>query len=167
MKFFFNAELSGNGFHGGLDAASIQWLVNQIGIFQPSFPTWEEKMGMFVNCPEIFQDIQCVFRKRNQPVLVAFGVTNMSPHVLGVNIADGQPDSFTKTQAHAVGGKEEDFIAQPVGCSKQPVELFDGQNIRDSGCLWGFDQWNVLPGFVQYPGVKELQAIQIKLDCAP
>jgi len=138
-----------------------------MSIFQTSLPVWKDEMRVPMNSPEISQDTQCVFRKRNQPVLVAFGVTNMNPHVLGVNIADGQPDSFTKTQTHAVGGKEEDLIAQPVGCGKQSVELFDGQNIRNPGCPGRFDQGNVFPGFVQYPGVKELQAIQIKFDCAP
>lgn len=167
MKFFFYAELSDNGFDGGLDAASVQWLVNQMGIFQPSFTVWEDEMRMFVNGPEIFQNMQCVFRQGHQPVFVALGVANMNPHIDGVDIADSQPDSFTKPQPHAVGGKEKNFVAQLIGCRKQPVELLDGQNIRNPGCLWRFDQGDVLPGFVQYSGVKELQAIQIKLDRTP
>ena len=55
MKFFLNAKLPDNGFHCGLDAAFIQRLVNKVGIFQPSFSTWKEKMGMFVHFSEIFQ----------------------------------------------------------------------------------------------------------------
>jgi len=31
----------------------------------------------------------------------------------------------------------------------------------------GFDQGDVFPGFMQYPGIKEFQAIEIKLDAAP
>ena len=159
--------MSDNGFHGGLDAASLQWPVNQVGIIQPSFPVWKEKKWMFVNCPEISQHAQGIFRQRHQPVFVTLGVANMNPHIDGVDIADSQPDSFAKAQPHAVGGKEKDFVAQPVGCGKQPVHLLNGQNIRDLGCLWRFDQGDVLPGFVQNPGVKELQAIQIELDRTP
>ncbi len=122
---------------------------------------------MPVHAPEISQDMQRVVRQRHQPVLVALGVAKMNPHVDGVDIANGQTDSFAKVQPHAVGGKEKDFVAQPVGCGKQPAQLLDGQNIRDPGCLWWFDQGNVLPGFVYYPGVEKLQAIQIELDCAP
>jgi hypothetical protein len=57
MRFFF-AKLLNNGMHGGLDTAPIQWLINQVGVFQPSFSTGKEKMGMPVNCPEIAQYAQ-------------------------------------------------------------------------------------------------------------
>jgi hypothetical protein len=43
MRFFFNAELLNNGMHGGLDPAPIQWLINQVGVFQASFPAGKEK----------------------------------------------------------------------------------------------------------------------------
>jgi hypothetical protein len=53
------------------------------------------------------------------------------------------------------------------GCGKQPAQLLDGENVRDPGSLWWFDQGNVLPGFVEYPVIKKLQAIQIEFDCTP
>ena len=123
-------------------------------------------MGMPVNGPEIFQDTQCIFRQRHQSVLVALGVTNMNPHVYGVYIANRQLDPFAKTEPHAVDSEEKDFIAQPVGCCKKPVHLLDGQDIRNPGRFWRFDQRNIVPGFIQYPGVKEFQAIQIEFDSA-
>jgi len=81
--------------------------------------------------------------------------------------ADAQPDTFARTQAHAVSGKEKDLIAQPDGSGKQPLHLFNGQDIRDTGSLWRFDQGNCLPGFVEYPEVKKLQAIKIEFDSTP
>ena len=167
MKFFFNAELSYNGLHGTLDTTSFQWQVNHVGIFQSSFPTRKNKMGMLVHGPEISQDTQCIFRQRYQPVLVAFGVTDMNPHVYGVYISHSQLDAFGKAQSHAVDGEEKDLIAQPVGCGKELVYLIDGQDIRNPGCLWRFYQGDIIPGFIQYIGVKEFQTVQVKLDRAP
>ena len=139
MKLFFNADLLDNGFHGCLDAASFQRPINQSCILQPSFTVWENEMGMSVKVPEISQNAQCVFRQRNQPVFVALGVTDMSPHVGGVYISHRQLDTFAKTQPHAVDGEEKDLIAQPVGCGKKLIYLIDGQNIRNPGCLWRLD----------------------------
>ena len=68
----------------------------------------------------------------------------MNPHIDGVDIANGQPDAFAKAQPHTVNGKEKDLVAQPVGCGKQPAQLLDGENVRDPGNLWWFDQGNVL-----------------------
>ena len=45
-------------------------------------------------------------------------------------------------------------VCQPDGSGKQPLCLFNGQDIRDPGSLWRFDQGNCLPGFVDYPEVK-------------
>ena len=113
-----------------------------VSIFQPSFSVRKEKMGMSVDFPEISQHAQGVFGQRYQPVLVALGITNMNPHIDGVYIANGQPDTFAKPKPHAVGGKEKDLVAQPVGCGKQLVQLLDGQDIRDPRSLWWFDQGN-------------------------
>ena len=91
----------------------------------------------------------------------------MDPHVVRVDVADGEPDAFAKAQAHAVAGKEEDLIAQDPGCGKQLPHLLDGENIRNSGCLGRFDQRDILPRLVQYPGVEEFQAVEVELDRAP
>jgi len=96
MRFFFNADLLDNGFHGGLDTTSIQRQINQPGIVQPSFSAGKNEMWMPVNGPEISQDKQGVFRQRHQSILVAFGITNMNPHVDGVDIAHRQLDPFAK-----------------------------------------------------------------------
>jgi len=156
-KLFFNVKLPDDGFHGGLDAASIQWLINEAGIFALSFSARKEKMGMSVHFPEISQHAQGLFRQRRQPVLVALGIADMDLHIFGIDIANGESDAFAKAQPHAVSGKEKDPVAQPVGRGKQTVQLLDGQDIRDPGSLWRFDQGDVLPGFVQYPGVKEIR----------
>ena len=73
------------------------------------------------------------FPQRNKPILVTLGVTDMNPHVYGVYISHSQLDAFAKTEPHAVDSEEKDLIAQPVGCGKKPVHLFDGQDIRNSG----------------------------------
>ena len=124
-------------------------------------------MGMFVRPPEFSQHAQGILRQWHQPVFVALGVANMNLHIRGVYIANGEPDAFTKPQPHAVGGKEKDPVAHPVGCGKEFAQLLDGQDIRDPGNLWWFDQRNIRPGLVEYPGIKKLQAIQIELDCTP
>jgi hypothetical protein len=56
-EIFFYAELLDNGLHGGLDSPSVKWQVNQVCIFEPSFPTRKDEMGMPVQLPEIFQDL--------------------------------------------------------------------------------------------------------------
>jgi len=91
----------------------------------------------------------------------------MDPHVGGINIANGQGDSFAKAQAEAVGGKEEDAVTYSVCCGKKLVELFDGQDIRNPGCFGGLDQRNILPWFVEDLGVKELEAVEVEFDRAP
>ena len=119
---------------------------------------------MLVHGPELPQHAQGFVRQRHQPVLVALGITNMDSHLVRVNIADSEPDAFAKAQAHAVAGEEEDFVAQDLGCGKQLPHLFGGQDIGDSGCFGRLDQGDIFPGFVQYPGVEELQAIEVELD---
>ena len=58
-----------------------------------------------------FSDMQGVFRKRHESVFIAFGVTNMHPHMIGINISDFKFDAFSKPQPQAVDGEEKDFIA--------------------------------------------------------
>jgi len=159
--------LLNNGLHGGLDAASIQWLINQVGVFQTSLPAGKEKMGVPVHRPEIAQYAQGLVRQRHQAILIALGIANMHPHVMGVYITDSKPDSFAKAEAHAVDSKEENLVAQDIGGGKQFPRLLDGQDIGNSGCPGRLDQGNVFPGFMQYPGVEEFQTIEIKLDAAP
>ena len=57
--------------------------------------------------------------------------------------------------------------AQDPGCGKQLPHLLDREDIRDFGCLGRLDQGDVFPGLVQYPGIEELQALEIELDRAP
>ena len=122
-----------------------------MSVFETPFPVWKKKTGMPVNRPEISQNLQCFFRQWDQPVLVALGVSNMDPHVVGINIADGKSDSLTKAQAQRVGSEKKDPITQLACGGDQMTELLDGQDIRDSGGLWRFDQGNVLPGLFQNP----------------
>jgi len=91
----------------------------------------------------------------------------MNPHVYEVYISHSQLDAFAKAQSYAVDGEEKDLITQPVGCGKELVYLIDGQDIRNPGCLWRFYQGDIIPGFIQYIGVKEFQTVQVKLDRAP
>ena len=64
----------------------------------------------------------------------------MDPHIGGIEITDSEPDPFSETQPHAVGSKEEDSVAQLVGCSKQSIQLLNREDIRDPGSLGRFDQ---------------------------
>jgi len=156
-----------NGLYGGLYASPVQGQINQVDVFQTSFPAGEEKAGMLVHGPELPQHLQGLVGQRHQPVLVALGITNMDPHVARVDVADSEPDALAKAQAHAVAGKEEDLVAQDPGRGKQLPHLLDGENIRDSGCLGRLDQGDVLPRFAQHLGVEELQAVEVELDRTP
>jgi len=138
-----------------------------MGVFEPSFSVGKDKMEVPVHFPEISQHAQGILGQWHQPILVTLGVTNVDLHIGGVDIANGEPDGLTKAQSHAVGSKEKDLVAQPVGCGKQPAHLFNRQDIRDPGSPWRFDERDVLPGLVKDPGVEELQAIQVKLDSTP
>jgi len=97
MKFFFDAELPDYGFHGGLNAASVQRRINQMRIFQTPFPVGKKKLWMPVDRPEIPQDVQSLLRQGNQPVFVALGVSDVGSHAAGVDISGFQPDPFAKT----------------------------------------------------------------------
>lgn len=96
MKFFFDAELPDYGFHGGLNAASVQRRINQMRIFQAPFPVGKKVIGMPVDRPEIPQDEQSLLRHGNQPVFVALGVSDVGPHAASVDISGLQPDPFAK-----------------------------------------------------------------------
>lgn len=48
----FNAELVDNGFHRGLDAASIQGRLCQMGFFQSSLAIGENEIRMPVQFPK-------------------------------------------------------------------------------------------------------------------
>ncbi len=111
---------------------------------------------MLVNPPKSSQGVQGLFGQGNQSVLVALGVTDMNPHVGWVDITDSEPDTFSETQPHAVGGKEKHPVAQLVGCTEQSVQLLNRLDVRDSGSLRWFDEGNLLPCLAQYSGVKEL-----------
>lgn len=106
---------------------------------------------MPVNGPEISQDMQCFLRQWYQPVLVAFGVSNMDSHGIRINIADLKGDTLAQAQSQRVYSEQKDPIAQLSCGGDQLLELFDGQNIRDSGGLWWFDQGDVFPGLTQNP----------------
>jgi hypothetical protein len=118
MRFFFNAEISDHGLHGALDATPVQGMINQVGIFKPSFPAGEEKPGILMHGPELPQHPQGFVWQRHQPVLVALGVANMNPHVARVDVTNSELDALAQAQAHAVAGKEEDLVAQNPGRGK-------------------------------------------------
>ena len=117
--------------------------------------------------PEPSQHPQGPVGQRHQPVLVALGIANVDPHVVRVDIADGEADTFTKAKPHAVAGKEKDPVTPYSGCGKQLPHLRDGEDIGYSGCPGRLDQGEALPGFAQYLGVEELQTVEIEFDRAP
>jgi len=59
------------------------------------------------------------------------------------------------------------FVAQDHGCCQQLFHLHDGEDVGNPGCLGRLDQGDIFPGLVQYPGIEELQAVEIVLDRAP
>ena len=73
-NLFFDVELSYNGFHGTLDAASIKRTVNQLDIFLPPFSAREDKVRMPVCLPETAENMKSLFRQRYQSILVALGI---------------------------------------------------------------------------------------------
>ena len=56
--------------------------------------------------------LQGLLGQGNQPVLVAFGVADVDPHVSRINLSGFQPDPFAKTQAYEVDGEEKNSITQ-------------------------------------------------------
>ena len=122
---------------------------------------------MLVKGTEIPQNTESLFRQRNQAVFVALGITDMNPHVMGVDITDCKVNPFSETQPHTVYGEEKDSIAQSICCCKEIVKLISGEDIRDSCCFWWFDQGNINPCFFQNIGIEKFKAVQIKFDCRP
>ena len=57
MRFFFNAEFPDHGLHGNLDSSLVQRLVNEVGIFESSFSTRKDKVGMPVSLPKVSQNL--------------------------------------------------------------------------------------------------------------
>ena len=58
-------------------------------------------------------------------------------------------------------------MAQDPGCGQQLFHLRDGEDVGNPGCFGRLDQGDVFPGFVQCPGIEELQAIELYFDRAP
>jgi len=42
-----------------------------------------------------------------------------------------------------------------------------GEDVGNPGCFGRLDQGDILPGFVQYPVIEELQAVDVEFDRAP
>ncbi len=63
----------------------------------------------------------------------------MNPHVAGTHISGRKPDAFVKTKAHAVEGKEENFITQSAGCGKELIYQSDRENVGNPYSLGWFD----------------------------
>jgi hypothetical protein len=167
MKFFFDAELRDHSLHGRLNTASVYGGINQMRIFQAPFAAGKKELEMPMERPEISQGVQRLHRQGNQPVLVSLGVTDVDPHVNIVDIAGFQSDSLSKTQTQGVCGEEENHVTQLARGVDQFLDLLYREYIRNPRGLGRFDQWNVLPGFAKHSGVKEFQAIEVELYCAP
>ena len=167
MKFFFDAKLPDHGLHGALNATSVQGCINQMCIFQTPLPIRKEELWVPMDRPEIPQNPQSLLRQGDQPVLVPLSVVDVDSHIGRIDIAGLQPDSFSKTQAQRIGGKKENPVTQLARGTDQLLELCNRKNIRNPGCLWRFNQGDVLPGLAQHSGVKELQTIKVELDSTP
>ncbi len=59
------------------------------------------------------------------------------------------------------------MITVASGCCKQLPHLPDREDVGDSECLGRLGQGDIFPGLVQYPGIEELQAVEVELDRAP
>jgi len=91
----------------------------------------------------------------------------MYSHICGVDVADCEPDTFTKPQTHAVQGEKENLIAQLIGSQEELSGLFYRENVGNSGRPGRLDQRDLVPGFIQYIDVEKFQAVKIKFYRIP
>lgn len=134
---------------------------------QPAMAIGEEQFRVAVNLPELTQGAEGGVRQRDEAIPVAFGIANMHPLARRIDVADLQCQPFAQAQAQTVEGKIEHPIAQRARGGKKLLGLVDRDNVGQPLDLGRFDQMGHDPGFVQDVGGVELQAIQIKFDCAP
>jgi len=138
-----------------------------MGIFKPPFSVWKDEIRVPMELPESSKYPQGLVRQRNKPVLIAFGIADMDAPFVSIDISNSQPDAFSKTQSHAVDGEEKDPVTQPVCSSYELVYLLHSQDIRNPGGFRWFYERNILPCLMEDIGVKESQAIEIKLYGTP
>ena len=91
----------------------------------------------------------------------------MDPPAHGVNAACLKPQPFSEAQAEAVEDEEEYAVAEDAGGAKDAPRFFDGDDAGQTLNLGRFDQARCHPGFAQDVLVVKLEAVQVKIDCAP
>lgn len=84
-----------------------------------------------------------------------------------IDIAHLQAQAFAQTQAETVEGEIKHPLTQPLGGEKQPLDLLDGDDIRQALGLGRFDQVEVDPGLVQDMGIVELETVEVEFDRTP
>jgi hypothetical protein len=76
----------------------------------PTFAIRKDKIRVSVGEPELAQHQQRFVWERDESIFIAFGITDMYPHVQTIDIASFEMYPFSKAKAHTVKGKEEDSI---------------------------------------------------------
>ncbi len=76
------------------------------------------------------QEEKGLFRKRDQPVFVVFGVSDMDLIAGTVNVLYLEINSFTQSESKTVNGKKADTISKFLESGHDPINLFNSQDIR-------------------------------------
>ena len=74
--------------------------------FQTAFAIGEEQYRIAMHRPEATEYSHRGVGQRHQAILIAFGIADMHPLTLSIDITDLKAKSFTETQAETVDGKK-------------------------------------------------------------
>jgi hypothetical protein len=72
----------------------------------------KEERGMAVGFPQFAQQGQGALGQRDVTILVALAGADVQEHPFGINVADGQREPFTQTQAAGINEDEADAMVQ-------------------------------------------------------
>ena len=82
---------------------------------QAARPVGKQQLRVAMGLPESAQHVKGNIGQGNQPVAVAFGVTNVHTVAISINVTHLQCQAFAQAQAHAVQSEEKYPVAQNAG----------------------------------------------------
>ena len=93
---------------GDPHAAAIQCRSGEASCFEPALTIGKQEDGVAMHLPETTQEPQRHLRQRHQSIFIAFGIADMDPLALRIDIAHLQPQAFTESQTQAVDSEIEE-----------------------------------------------------------
>ena len=135
--------------------------------FQAAMAIGKQQDRVTMDLPESAQQIHGRRRQRDQPILVALGITDMNPLAVGIDVCHLQSQALAQAQTETVEREKEHLITEGAGRQKKLPSLVHRDDVRQTLGSGRLDQAGSGLRFMQHMGIIELEAVQIELDRTP